>query len=169
MQPSWNSCFHEAELQRGVCLICAEYTHHYSHIKVLTWTKKNMGGNFSQLALLWACSKTQFKSLTKCFLKQQQIKNTSTVAGCAIPVTVGSRKTLQDNKRLWTLSFYWSGFRHCCTFKWSTIKIFENMRKRKLLSKHSGNLYFICWSKVRSGTATQVSLWLPFLGRFLQY
>lgn len=65
---------------------------------------------------------------------------------------VGSRSTLQDKERLWTLGFYWSSFRHCYTFKWSAIKIFESMRKRKLFSKHNRDVGFICWGKARSGT-----------------
>lgn len=74
------------------------------------------------------------------------------MARCVIPVIVGSRKMLQDKERLWTLSFYWSSFRHCCTFKWSAIKIFESMRKRKLFSKRNRDVGFIWWDKARSGT-----------------
>lgn len=81
---------------------------------------------------------------------------------CVIPVIVRFRKVLQDKERLWILRFYWSSFRHWCTFKWSAIKIFGSIRKRKLFSKVNREVGFIWWGKARSGTIIQIFLWLLF-------
>lgn len=119
-----NNHFAEAELWTGACLIYAACSHPYHHIRVTARKETNVKGIFSSChccRLVMGCT---LCSVVKYFFKTAIDKEG--IYGGKMCYSSNwssySRKMLEDQERLWTLSFHWSSFGPCCTFKWSVIK-----------------------------------------------